>query len=297
MNQPPDLMRQLVPNIDELWDPRLPMSLNIARVVSGEAGPARQGQRQIQPQASGDQNDPQTEIAYAQGLEHETGLYFEPVRPGRATHSAQASSLVPRQGTTAEASSNQPDLDTTEYEDIIRALRKPTQCNLESPLLALQQQLINVFKHGPLRAGGVFVSMSAAAESGLIAAQIPDFDMPVPWNSCKAAATLVGLFACPPARVYEVLKFQYQRLNGLPTSDLIHNTPNTSLQTAFRHAKQLARGEKCTSSVIEVSLTDVHIFELARQGRSKGYRSFAHTFVLGIGPEGVIIWQGWGEHG
>lgn len=61
--------------------------------------------------------------------------------------------------------------------------------------------------------------------------------------------------------------------------------------------KALARGGKGTTSVLVVSLVDVHIFELARQGTSQGYTSFAHTFVLGIGPEGVVVWQSWGEHG
>ena len=46
-----------------------------------------------------------------------------------------------------------------------------------------------------------------------------------------------------------------------------------------------------------VSLVDVHSFELAKPNKPTGYTPFAHTFVLGIGPEGVIVWQGWGEHG
>jgi hypothetical protein len=49
--------------------------------------------------------------------------------------------------------------------------------------------------------------------------------------------------------------------------------------------------------VLAISLIDVHIFELARQQRSEQYQSFAHTFVLGVGSEGVVIWQAWGDHG
>lgn len=176
-------------------------------------------------------------------------------------------------------------------------MRRPTAHSSQTSLLALQQQLANVFKHGPLRARGVFASISATAESGYIMAQIPTTDMPIPWNSCNAAATLVGLLAGPILRLYEVLKFQSQRLHGLPTLDIIRNTPSTSLQTAFLHAKELARGEKGIISVTIVSRIDVHIFELAEQGKSGGYTSFAHTFVLGMGPEGVTVWQGWGEHG
>lgn len=56
-------------------------------------------------------------------------------------------------------------------------------------------------------------------------------------------------------------------------------------------------GEEGILSVLVVSLLDVHIFELARKGMSEKFTSYAHTFVLGVGPEGVVIWQGWGEHG
>lgn len=182
-------------------------------------------------------------------------------------------------------------------DEIQDALRKPTSDPQQSPIQALQQQVKNVFMHGPLRAGGIFANLSAAAESGQTKVLTPSSGLPVPWNSCKATATLVGLLACPQERLYEVLKFQSQRLAGLPTLDMIRTTPTSSLQTAFRNAKALARGEKGISTVIVVSLIDVHIFELARQGKSEPYTSYAHTFILGIGPEGVAIWQGWGEHG
>jgi hypothetical protein len=143
----------------------------------------------------------------------------------------------------------------------------------------------------------VFASLSVAAESGLTTVQTPDYDVPTPWNSCKAAATLVAILACPSDRLHEVVKFQSRRLSGLPTYETIRHTTSTSLQTAFRNAKFFARSEEGISSLIVVSLIDVHIFELAKQGRSQDHTSFAHTFVNGIGPEGVIVWQGWGEHG
>lgn len=261
---PPEGLRQLIPNIDELWDPRLSLALNISRVVSGEAGPAR-----------GTPQQPNIPLLGA-------------TRPGRGSGSGTGE-LAPRNGHS--------DGFGGDFKDIVRALRKPEPQNLESPLLALQKQVVSVFKHGPLRAGGMFQELSVAAEAGVSTAETPVSNLPVPWNSCKAAATLVGLLACPSARLYEVLKFQSQRLNGLPTYEDIANTPSTSLRTAFKQAKALARGEEGTSSLLVVSLIDVHIFELARQGKSQDYTSFAHTFVLGIGPEGVIIWQGWGEHG
>jgi hypothetical protein len=201
-----------------------------------------------------------------------------------------------------------------DFEDTVRSLRRPAPYDLQSPLLALQKQISNVFRHGPQRAGGVFVNLSAAAESRATTVRTLTRDLAFKWNSCKAAATLVGILACPAGCLFEVAKFQSKRLNGLPSYDEVHDTPSTSLQTAFRDAKALARGEEGVSSVLVVSLADVHSFELERQrkerekrerqkkkGRKKEkektYTSFAHTFVLGIGPEGVILWQAWGEHG
>jgi len=184
-----------------------------------------------------------------------------------------------------------------DIEDIIHALRLSVPHDLQNPLRALQQQVANVFRHGPRRAGGVFASMSTAAESDLTTLQTPEYDVHIPWNSCKAAATLVAIIVCRSDRLHEVLKFQSRQLGGLPSYETICHTTSASLQTAFRNAKLLARSELGILSLIVVSLTDVHIFELAKQRRSQGYTSFAHTFVIGIGPEGIFFWQGWGEHG
>jgi hypothetical protein len=257
---PPESLREMIPNIDELWDPRLPFCLNISRMVSGDTTP-------LPPPRQPDPFD-----SLITGFANDLRL-------------------------SAEAEANEDDMFNADFEDIVSALRKPATDSLQSPLLALQQQVASVFKHGPLRAGGVFESLYEAARSGVTTAKTPLGDWPVPWNSCKAAATLVGLLASPVKRLFEVAKFQSESLGGLPTYEEIHNDPSTSLLKNFQHAKALARGEHGASSVLVVSLIDVEIFELARRGTSRGFTSFAHTFVLGIGPEGVIIWQGWGEHG
>ena len=44
-----------------------------------------------------------------------------------------------------------------------------------------------------------------------------------------------------------------------------------------------------------VSLADLYMFELVMQDRADDYTTFAHAFVLGVGPEGAIVWQGGGE--
>lgn len=251
MDEAPDFLRQVVPNVDELWDSTLPPTLNIAGIVRGDGTVFHQRLQRIHTDHCNSlfagANSRQMEHAQTEVGEHGHG---------------------------------------TDIEDIINALRIPAPNNLQSPLRALQQQITNVFRHGPLRAEGVFASLSAAAESGLTTVQTPDYDVPIPWNSCKAAATLVAILACRSDSLHDVLKFQSRRLGGLPSCETICHTPSASLQTTFRNAKLLARGEGSISSLVVVSLTDVHIFELAKHGRSQNYTSFAHTFIIGIGPEG-----------
>jgi hypothetical protein len=283
-SQPPAFLRQVQPNIDELWDSNLTVARNIARIDGREAGIAQEGE---------DSNPYSAEEEEAVNfMVQEIESFGRMSAPRRRPNPL----LAPQQQTTAGATIEKSEYCSAECEDIIRALRRPAPENLQSPLLALQQQVLNIFKHGPQRATGVYGSLSGAAQSGLTKAKMPDGDLPIPWNSCKAAATLIGLLACPSDRVYEVVKFLSQALGGLPTLKEIRKTPSASLQTAYQNAKALACGEKHISSAIVVSLTDVHIFELAAKGRSEEFTSFAHSFVIGIGPEGVIVWQGWGEH-
>ena len=45
-------------------------------------------------------------------------------------------------------------------------------------------------------------------------------------------------------------------------------------------------GKIATNTIIGVSLTDVEMMKLGEKGSKRmGYSSFAHVFVLGIGPE------------
>jgi hypothetical protein len=46
-----------------------------------------------------------------------------------------------------------------------------------------------------------------------------------------------------------------------------------------------------------VTLTDVHISELAEQGKADPWFGLAHTFVIAVNPEGSLIWQSWGKFG
>jgi hypothetical protein len=37
--------------------------------------------------------------------------------------------------------------------------------------------------------------------------------------------------------------------------------------------------------------------ELVEQGKAQLHFSFAHVFVIAVGPEGAVIWQSWGKFG
>ncbi|KFY89762.1 hypothetical protein V500_05510 [Pseudogymnoascus sp. VKM F-4518 (FW-2643)] len=173
-----------------------------------------------------------------------------------------------------------------------------------SPLQLLQAS-IATFLEGPQIASFIYRQLQVAAMLGETSIFVPkdiildprDPEFNLPWNSCKLATTLVLLIACRHNEVFEALKYQSGQLGGLPTLSLIRSTSSSSFAQAFAKAKKAALSGEMATTVIGVSLTDVHIFELNVRGKAKPYTSFAHSFVVGIGPEGVVIWQSWGEYG
>lgn len=181
-----------------------------------------------------------------------------------------------------------------------------------SPLLALKESVEAIFSCGPDAALFVFLKLQESVKGWTYRCQGSRVEIDVSvdeqtatnlgqsvshlWKSCKMAATLILLFASSndPTCMYEALKSQSQSLGGLPTLKSIQRTPSASLSQAFRRAKAAAINEAKTT-VMAVSLTDVHIFALVALGRAEQYFRFAHVFTMGIGPEGVIIWQAWGS--
>lgn len=118
------------------------------------------------------------------------------------------------------------------------------------------------------------------------------------WESCELASTLILLLAAPRRleSLLSALKFQSRALGGLPTLYATRTTPSASFQSTSHKAKEAALKDGKTT-VLSVTLTDVHIFELAQRGLAEHCLSFAHTFTIGIGPDAVIVWQAWGKHG
>jgi len=183
-----------------------------------------------------------------------------------------------------------------------------------STLAMLRHQVETFFSFGPDLASFVFAKLQEFVAAGSNKLIESNFDVSLsrldsnplsqwsslcPWNSCKMAATLVLLFAAPrdSESLFFAVKTQSRSLGGLPTLKQIRETPSASLDTAYRRAKQDASGDGRRTTVMAVNLTDVHIFELAEQGKAQLYFSFAHVFVLAVGPEGTVIWQSWGKFG
>lgn len=184
----------------------------------------------------------------------------------------------------------------------------------ESPLLALKKKVEAMFNCGPDAAVFIFSKLQQSVTGSTYKCQGPLIEIDISineetrlnlnqsishlWKSCKMATTLVLLFASSndPACIHAALKSQSYSLGGLPTYELIQKSPSASLLHAFQQAKAAAVGEAKTT-VMAVSLTDVHIFKLAERGGAEQHFSFAHVFTVGVGPEGVMIWQAWGKHG
>lgn len=116
------------------------------------------------------------------------------------------------------------------------------------------------------------------------------------WKSCKFVTIFIMSIAASKEGALKAIKFCSMTRGGLPTLNLIRNTPTSSLRSAFVIAKTAAQKHGKTT-VIGVAMTDVHIFELAQRGTSEQVFSFAHSFVVAVGPEGFVVWQAWGEHG
>ncbi|KAJ6003539.1 hypothetical protein N7522_006231 [Penicillium canescens] len=177
-----------------------------------------------------------------------------------------------------------------------------------TPLEELDFEVKKFFDKGPLDASIKFHALQGAVLEGTTVVDIygaqdlpPIFVQAIPWNSCKLATTLVLLFACPSESecILNALKYQSRSLGGLPTMADIVNTPSADLPERFARAKKAAiDGKFGETTVFGVSLVDVEMIERGETGSSDmRYSSFAHSFVLAVGREGVRVFQAWGEHG
>lgn len=113
------------------------------------------------------------------------------------------------------------------------------------------------------------------------------------WKSCDLAANFILVVASSKTSAEQATKFLSISQSGPITLSLVRNTPASSFRSAFDIAKAAAQKQKKTT-VISIVLADVHMMQLTSRGQSEGHISFAHKFVVAIGPEGFVVWQAWG---
>ncbi|CZR54407.1 uncharacterized protein PAC_04291 [Phialocephala subalpina] len=145
-----------------------------------------------------------------------------------------------------------------------------------SPLQALIEEIANNFRSSPDRASKTFANIQDAVLNNTT--RVRDHMQPLasfthPWNSCKLAATLVLVLASSKDTMLEAMKFQSRSLGGLPNLEITRSTPTTSFSTAFEIAKSVALGPGKKTTILGVSLVDMHIFELAEKGQSEPWSS------------------------
>jgi len=77
----------------------------------------------------------------------------------------------------------------------------------------------------------------------------------------------------------------------LPPVKEIRQVPSASLLETYKTAKQHALSAEKTTTVIVTELVDLCSLEMIEISRMKNYTSFTTSFGIGVGREGVIIWQ------
>lgn len=188
-----------------------------------------------------------------------------------------------------------------------------------TPLTLLNQTLILHLKHGGLQAtSDLLRRLMIMAHDDL--SYLPEprvttstFRETVFWRS-KTLAQFMSLLAVPKYRMHDTLDLMLESAKETKDVDALKRSlaasGNTSLSEAFEAAKKKATSTSPTTlpstTLIHASLIDIAALELAAtKSKSKSsehnhnhkrksledYTSFAHDFVLGVGPEGVVIWQ------
>ncbi|KAF2769489.1 hypothetical protein EJ03DRAFT_92577 [Teratosphaeria nubilosa] len=177
-----------------------------------------------------------------------------------------------------------------EYEDITLSLSMPGASGFDSPLLTLRHHIDMIFKHGEDLSKDVFNQLRLAAQKGSVQICKPGaVRFGIYWNRCQAASSLVLLLACPEEKLKLAAKDQSTALGGVPTLSQIKRNSSASILEAYRAAKVAAKQGKTT--VMAITIADVRHRELLENRLPTPFASADHSAVMGIGPEGVIIWQ------
>lgn len=276
----PELIQWILqPESGFQWDPRYTMARNVSRLIYGEEDVHQQNSST--PSASQDDQECSCLICNRTlRFNHQSIIAAELKLPDLLPGASRPTGIV----------------------EVAERMSLLSIDSSLSPLKILQLQVHNIFSKGLETASDVLSRMRSAAirnDNHIDKDLMYTKHMPLlmDWESCAPASATVLFFASPKERLFSALQFNSIYLGDFPTLDKIRRTPTSSFTSAYSKAKSVAQGPTQRTTVICVSLMDVHIFELAKIGRDRDYSTFAHCFVIGIGPEGIIIWQAWGENG
>jgi hypothetical protein len=176
-----------------------------------------------------------------------------------------------------------------------------------SPLLSIRQYVRHMFDFGPEAAYHMYLRMEKAVKVEEVVIKRLEIPSELPagvWMSENLVASLLFVLASPKAQMAKELA-PGDEIQGIihPTIETVGDTPWASLRQAYNEAKEVATKETRTT-LIRVELSDLLLAaeeEIAKEvfpNELPNIRvSFARTFVMGVGPEGTIVWMTGGKLG
>lgn len=185
-----------------------------------------------------------------------------------------------------------------------------------SPLSALMEKLETFFSQGPDAAFRLFkeIEFGVLNQCSIVGRRVRITGCPCRierdgphshqhlWMDGDIATALVLVLAAPNTMEAMVgaLRLQDYSTWEPKTYEEFRTIRSASLQSAFEEAKVLAL-ERCRTTILGVQLVDPCKYDRHQVYFSDKTFFFDHSFVFGIGPEGVVIWQAWDdgvrEHG
>ena len=186
----------------------------------------------------------------------------------------------------------------------------------KAPIQALNQKVEEFFHCGPYAAFAAFQNLQAAITRSNYKLKDSRVEVPVTsdlgflsrifssnlnattiWRTPTMASTLVLLFACPNnvRTIHDVVTDQGRTFGGTPAIESTRTTSSMSLQESYQRAKSTAQGGQ--STVMVVTLHDVLSLDVDEREDIGNYFPFSHFFTIGVGPEGVRVWQAGGHNG
>ncbi|KAF2810255.1 uncharacterized protein BDZ99DRAFT_520334 [Mytilinidion resinicola] len=274
---PEQLRTTLSPEAQAQWVDTLPFAVNLMRMTSGDYS-IPPGLKHIEPRtrseaASARTSDSLGALMASLNMSSSLGLEVD----------GKAPTLTPGSSTD----------EVTKLKETIAAMQSPK--TTMTPISALKAQVGALLSKDLSIPLFIWHRISSAIDNGAldVHADIKDYRSlksqfePILWKSCKLATSILLCLAALQHKAQAALKFRSRTRGGMPTLSQIRTTPSESFRGAYVKAKEAVLKEGKTT-IVAVSLTDVHIFELAARGKSESWFSFAHTFVAGFGPEGFV---------